>query len=356
MKTRARSPEGDRTAPGELYAKLDGGGVRCFACAHRCTIQAGHEGACRVRVNAGGELRVPFGYVSGVGLDPIEKKPFFHVLPGSPTLSFGMLGCSFRCLWCQNWQTSQAGSKSREGGTVEATRHLQDVTPQELRELCASTGAPVITSTYNEPFITAEWAVAIMREARQDGVRGAVVSNGHGTPEVLAYLAPFVDFWKIDLKGFDAARYRATTGGSLDRVLETIRAVKGMGKWLEVVTLVVPGVNDSDGELGAIAGFLASVSADIPWHVTAFRPEYKMADEPPTPAATLLRACEAGKAAGLKFVYAGNLPGRTGDWENTKCPGCGAVLVERKGFTVIANRLANGSCPDCHLAIPGVWA
>jgi len=292
---------------------------------------------------------VPFGYVSGIQLDPIEKKPFFHVLPGTRTVSFGMLGCSFRCLWCQNWETSQVIKDPDAGGRI------QDTTPAEVAELCRTTGAPVLTSTYNEPMITAEWAAAVMGAARRDGVRGAIVSNGHGTTEVVEYLAPWVDFWKIDLKGFDAKRYRAMTTGSLDRVLETIRTVKERGKWLEVVTLVVPGVNDSDGELKEIAGFLASVSTEIPWHVTAFRPEYRMADARPTPPATLLRACEAGRAAGLKFVYAGNLPGLTGQWENTSCPGCGAVLVERQGFTVIANRIANGTCPSCGLTIPGAW-
>jgi pyruvate formate lyase activating enzyme len=324
--------------------------VRCFACAHRCTIQDGQEGACRVRFNRGGELKVPFGYVSGLQLDPIEKKPFFHVLPGCRTLSFGMLGCSFRCLWCQNWETSQIIKDAGAGGRI------QDVTPEEIAELCRSSGSPVLTSTYNEPMITAEWAAAVMGAARKDGVRGAIVSNGHGTPEVIDYLAPFVDFWKIDLKGFDAKRYRAMTTGGLDAVLETIRTVHARGKWLEVVTLVVPGVNDTDEELKAMAGFLASVSTYIPWHVTAFRPEYRMADQEATPASTLLRACEAGKAAGLKFVYAGNLPGETGKWEHTFCPGCGAVLIERRGFTVLANRIANGACPSCQLTIPGVWA
>jgi pyruvate formate lyase activating enzyme len=214
--------------------------------------------------------------------------------------------------------------------------------------------APVVTSTYNEPLITSEWAVAIFREARRHGLLCSYVSNGHATPEVLDYLAPYVSLFKIDLKSFQDRRYREL-GGTLEAVLRTIRDVHARGIWLEVVTLVVPGFNDSPDELRDIARFLVSVSPDIPWHVTAFHGDYKMGDRAATSAAQLLGAAEIGVGEGLHFVYAGNLPGLTREWENTRCPGCRALLVQRRGYRIVQNRLADGHCPDCARAIPGVW-
>jgi pyruvate formate lyase activating enzyme len=338
------------TREGELSETLENGRVRCVACGHRCRIPPGREGICRVRFNQDGVLRVPFGYVSGLQLDPIEKKPFFHVLPGSAALSFGMLGCDFHCSYCQNWLTSQT---LRDPGAIAP---VNGVTPEEIARLARERGARIVTATYNEPLITSEWAVAIFRRAREEGLLCSYVSNGNATEEVLEYLRPWVSLYKVDLKGFRDGPYRKL-GGTLERVLWTIRALHEKGFWVEVVTLVVPGHNDSEEELTDIARFLVSVSPDIPWHVTAFHPDYRMDDQHSTSVRTLLRAAEIGVAEGLHFVYAGNLPGAVASWENTHCPGCRAMLVERMGFRVGRNRItAEGRCPDCERTIPGVWS
>jgi pyruvate formate lyase activating enzyme len=548
-----------RTAEGELYEKLPNGRVRCFACGHRCLIPPGFGGVCRVRFNEDGVLKVPWGYVGALQLDPVEKKPFFHALPGSRALSFGMLGCDFHCSYCftgesvvvtdegpttfaelfascerhetrpdaqlafpedrrvvaasgrlrrlrgvvrhryrgelvtirpfylaalrctpdhriyattdparppvlvpardisaghyltvprhlpagivppldvtallceqrelvatasmaatadrtigrtgartafveddpaidrrvvptadnylvplrgvgrepydgdvynmevedehsylagffavsncQNWVTSQA---LRDPSAVARP---QEITPKELVRLAHEHQARIVTSTYNEPLITSEWAVAVFKEARAAGLVCSYVSNGNGTPEVLDYIQPWVSLYKVDLKSFRDRHYREL-GGTLDRVLWTIRALHEKGFWVEIVTLTIPGFNDSDEELRDIARFLVSVSPDIPWHVTAFHGDYKMTEPENTNVATLLRAAEIGAAEGLRFVYAGNLPGQVGKWENTYCPGCGELLIERYGFRVLRNRVADGRCPRCAGAIPGFW-
>ncbi len=338
------------TREGELVEVLADERVRCVACGHRCLIPPGREGICRVRFNEGGVLRVPFGYVSGLQLDPVEKKPFFHALPGATALSFGMLGCDYHCAYCQNWITSQALRDPGAGATV------QEIAPEEIVRIGRDRGARIVTSTYNEPLITSEWAVAVFRHSREAGLLCSYVSNGNGTEEVLEYLRPWVSLYKVDLKGFRDRPYR-DLGGTLERVLWTIQALHDKGFWVEVVTLVVPGHNDSDEELTDIARFLVSVSPDIPWHVTAFHPDYRMDDRGRTSARTLLRAAEIGTAEGLHFVYAGNLPGSVRSWENTYCPGCRALLVERFGFRVLQNRIApSGACPDCGQAIAGVWS
>jgi pyruvate formate lyase activating enzyme len=338
------------TREGELYERLEGGRVRCVACGHRCVIPPGREGVCRVRFNEGGVLRVPFGYVAGLHADPIEKKPFYHVLPGAKALSFGMLGCDLHCGFCQNWLTSQA---LRDGA---AQAPVEEISAAEIVAAARHTGARVVTSTYNEPLITSEWAAAVFRLARDADLLCSYVSNGNGTEEVLEYLRPWVSLFKVDLKGFRDRPYR-DLGGTLERVTWTIRALHEKGFWVEVVTLVVPGHNDSPEELRDIARFLVSVSPDVPWHVTAFHPDYRMGDRAATSARALLRAAETGAAEGLRFVYAGNLPGVVRSWESTHCPGCRAVLVERLGFRVLSNRIGpDGRCPGCRRPIPGVWA
>jgi pyruvate formate lyase activating enzyme len=333
---------------GSLYEKTGDDRVRCFACGHRCKIAPGKEGICRVRFNEGGILKVPFGYVGGLAIDPVEKKPFFHALPGSHALSFGMLGCDYRCGYCQNWITSQA---LRDPGAVAPIEYM---TAGGIVGLALQRRIPIITSTYNEPLITSEWAVEVFSAARPHGIRCSFVSNGNGTPEVLDYLRPYLDFYKVDLKSFRQKNYQQL-GGRLDTVLRTIESLHAMGIWVEIVTLVVPGFNDSDEELSDIARFIGSVSPDIPWHVTAFHQDYRMTDHDPTPVRALLRSAEIGKNAGLHFVYAGNLPGRVGPWENTYCPSCNEILVERSGYTIIRNSIVDDSCPKCHRTIPGVW-
>jgi pyruvate formate lyase activating enzyme len=249
---------------------------------------------------------------------------------------------------CQNWVTSQA---LRDPSAVAAP---QEITPRELVRLALEHQARIVTSTYNEPLITSEWAVAVFREAQKAGLVCSYVSNGNGTPEVLDYIKPWVSLYKVDLKSFRDRHYREL-GGTLERVLWTIRALHENGFWVEIVTLLIPGFNDSDEELTDIARFLVSVSPDIPWHVTAFHKDYKMTGPDNTSVATLLRAAEIGTREGLRFVYAGNLPGQVGKWENTCCPGCGELLIERYGFRVLRNRVADGRCPRCARAIPGFW-
>lgn len=340
------------TVAGELYEKLPDGSVRCYACAHRCLVREGKRGICQVRFNQGGVLRVPWGYVAGLQADPIEKKPFFHVLSGSDALTFGMLGCDFHCANCQNWLSSQA---LRDPESDVSIGFIRKITPEQMVLAAKRSGASVIASSYNEPLITSEWAVSIFRLAQQEGIRCVFVSNGNATPEVLNYLRPYLSAYKVDLKTMQDKQYRKL-GGVLANVLDTIRRAHALGLWVEVVTLVIPGFNDSTQELMEAARFIVSVSPEIPWHVTAFHPDYKMTDPPPTPASTLLRAAEIGQEVGLQYVYAGNLPGRTQDYENTRCPKCNTVLIERMGFTIRSYHLtAQGTCPKCGARIPGIW-
>ena len=338
----------ERTREGELFDALPDGSVRCYACGHECLIRPDRQGICKVRFNREGSLRVPFGYVSGLQVDPIEKKPFFHAYPGATALSFGMLGCDYHCGYCQNWITSQS---LRDPA---ATTRSEPVTTGHVVDLARTQGCRVVTSTYNEPLITSEWAVAVFREARRAGLATAYVSNGNGTDRVLDYLRPWVDLYKVDLKGFDDRSYRQL-GGVLDRVLQTIRGLRERGFWVEVVTLLVPSFSDDPDQLKRLTAFLAGVDAHIPWHVTAFHPNYKMQDRDATSIEMLLRAAEIGRSEGLSYVYAGNLPGQVGDWEHTRCHGCGARVIERSGFRILHNRLDGGRCPDCRTAIPGVW-
>jgi pyruvate formate lyase activating enzyme len=336
------------TARGTLW-QPENGKVRCVACGHRCLMAPGRRGVCRVRYNEGGVLRVPFGYVAGVACDPVEKKPFYHLHPGADALTFGMLGCDFHCSYCQNWVTSQALRDDASRTPMES------VTPGQLVSAARENRARLIVSSYNEPLITAEWAAAVFAEARPAGLDCAFVSNGNATAEALDYLKPWLTGYKIDLKCFHASRYRSL-GGTLERVTESIRMVHARGLWLELVTLLVPGFNDDEAELREMVQFIASVSRDIPWHVTAFHPDYRMKEPAATTASQLVRAAEIGVAAGLRFVYAGNAPGRVGPWENTWCPSCHECLIERSGFWVRQYRLTlEGRCPRCQAPIPGVW-
>jgi pyruvate formate lyase activating enzyme len=333
----------------ELTRSLGSAKIECVACGHRCKLAPGKRGVCQVRFRDGDGLRVPWGYAAGVAVDPIEKKPFFHVRPGSGALSFGMLGCDFHCAFCQNWDSSQVLRDPAARG------RFQPVTVDDLVAGAIRTSSQSLISTYNEPLITAEWAHDVFAAARARGLLTGFVSNGHGTPEVLDYLRPVLDLYKVDLKAFRDAAYR-DLGGHLQPVQDTIRGLKERGVWVEVVTLVVPGLNDDPQELRDMAAFLAGVSPSIPWHLTAFHPDYRLADRGRTPAATLARAREIGLEAGLRFVYTGNRPGVAPHSEDTLCPGCGTLLVERIGFMVTTSRLAGrGRCPQCGIEVPGVW-
>jgi pyruvate formate lyase activating enzyme len=335
---------------GELYEKLDRNRVRCFACGHCCPIADGQPGVCKVRFNQGGTLYVPWGYVGGVQCDPVEKKPFFHAYPGAMAYSFGMLGCDLHCGYCQNWVTSQA---LRDPSAVSSPLRAS---PEALVQDALRQGAKVLVSTYNEPLITAEWAVAVFKEAKSAGLITGFVSNGNGTPQVLEYLRPWIDLYKVDLKSFDEQHYHQL-GGRLKPILETIRILYDMGVWLEIVTLLIPGFNDSANELRQLTDFLSGISPDIPWHVTAFHKDYKMSDPENTQPEDLLRAVEIGRDAGLRYVYAGNLPGMVGDHEDTRCHHCGETLIKRNGYFIEDYRLTpDGRCPSCQTAIPGRWA
>jgi pyruvate formate lyase activating enzyme len=341
------------TIPGRLVENVpEEGALRCTACAHRCLIRPGKRGVCLVRFNREGVLRVPWGYVAGLNADPIEKKPFAHFLPGSIALTFGMLGCDFHCDFCQNWVSSQA---LRDPVAGDEQQYIQRITPEQIVAYARRSGARVIASSYNEPLITSEWAMDIFKLAQPAGMRCVYVSNGNATPEVLAALRPYLSGYKIDLKTMQDKHYREC-GGVLQNVLDTIQRAHDLGLWVEVVTLVIPGFNDSSEELWEAARFLTSVSPDIPWHVTAFHPDYKKDDALPTPVKTLQRAAEIGQEAGLHYVYAGNIPGRVGSLEDTFCPNCNTRLIQRYGYSIGENRItAAGACPQCGAAIAGVW-
>jgi pyruvate formate lyase activating enzyme len=333
----------------ELVETIPGDRVRCYACGHECPIPDGAVGVCKVRFNRGGRLRVPWGYVGGIQCDPIEKKPFFHARPGALAFSFGMLGCDLHCSYCQNWVTSQALRDP------EATSPPIDASPSAIVTEARRLGARVVVSTYNEPLITSEWAVAIFKEARQAGLMTAYVSNGNGTPRVLEYIRPWVDLYKVDLKSFDDRHYRQL-GGRIEPIRRTIRGLHQMAMWVEIVTLLIPGFNDSPDEIDRLTAFIASVSPDIPWHVTAFHKDYRMNDPENTTPDMLVGAAETGARNGLRYVYAGNLPGRVGDLEHTRCHHCRAMLVERYGYFIQNYRLtSDGRCPDCATTIPGRW-
>ena len=338
--------------PAWLSEAQDDGAVRCQACAHRCLIQPGKRGVCQMRFNRDGHLYAPWGYVAAANVDPIEKKPFMHFLPGSNALTFGMLGCNFHCDFCQNWVSSQA---LRDPASERSGQYIQTTSPQELVDFALRRGAQVIASSYNEPLITSEWAIDIFKIAKEKGLRCVYVSDGYATPEVLKALQPYLDGYKIDLKCMSDANYRQL-GGSLQVVLDSIQMAHDLGMWVEVVTLVIPDFNDSNEDLWESARYLTSVSADIPWHVTAFHPMYKRMNAKRTESETLQRAADIGQEAGLHYVYAGNLPGRVGSLEDTHCPKCQTVLVKRMGYYVQFNKITSeGTCPNCGEKIAGIW-
>jgi pyruvate formate lyase activating enzyme len=340
-----------REAEPALYEKLDNNRVRCFSCGHCCPIPDGQAGVCKVRYNRGGTLYVPWGYTAGMQCDPIEKKPFFHAHPGALAYSIGMLGCDLHCGYCQNWVTSQA---LRDPNAISPPL---DVSPEDLVRDALDQGAGVLVSTYNEPLITSEWAVAIFKEAKAAGLLTGFVSNGNGTPQVLEYLRPWIDLYKIDLKSFDDRHYHEL-GGRIGPILETIRRVHEMGLWLEIVTLLIPGFNDSKDEIRRLTEFLAGISCDIPWHVTAFHTDYKMQGDGQrdTTVDDLLQAAEIGRQTGLRYIYAGNLPGRVGEWEDTRCPACSHTVVRRYGYFIENYNLSpQGRCPNCSSHIAGRW-
>ena len=332
-----------------LYEKLDNNRVRCFSCGHCCPIPEGQPGVCKVRFNRAGTLYAPWGYTAGMQCDPIEKKPFFHAHPGALAYSFGMLGCDLHCGYCQNWVTSQA---LRDPDAISAPI---EASPEMLVQDALRQGAKVLVSTYNEPLITSEWAVAIFKEAKAAGLLTGFVSNGNATPQVLDYIRPWLDLYKVDLKSFSDRHYHEL-GGRIGPILDSIRRIHASGLWLEIVTLLIPGFNDSADELRQLTEFLADISPDIPWHVTAFHADYKMNDTRSTTVEDLLRAVAIGRESGLRYIYAGNLPGRVGEWEDTRCSQCNETLISRYGYHIEDYRLTpEGRCLHCSAPLPGRW-
>jgi pyruvate formate lyase activating enzyme len=320
--------------------------VRCNLCRFYCLINDGARGICAVRENRGGTLySLVYGRLCAEHVDPIEKKPFFHVMPGSGTYSIASAGCNFQCRFCQNHTISQL-----EGS---APLQLREQTPQEVVQRALDNGCSSISYTYTEPTIFFEFAYDTARLARQAGLKNIFVTNGYISSEALVTIAPYLDAANIDLKAFSEGFYRYEVHARLSEVLAAIIDYHRLGIWLEITTLIIPGLNDTDAELQGIAEFIATnLGEDTPWHVSQFYPTYLMTDRPHTPTATLRRARELGRAAGLHYVYEGNVPGEDG--ENTYCPFCSTLLIKRYGHMICTNRVQNGCCPDCGAFIAGI--
>lgn len=329
-----------------LYDKLPENRVRCRLCAHRCTITDGHLGLCQVRENRGGTLyTLVYGRTISQAVDPIEKKPLYHFRPGSLSFSIATPGCNFRCEWCQNWEISQMPREQHLIGGHPATP--EQIVDGARRARCRS-----IAYTYTEPTIFFEYSHDTARLARAAGLANVYVTNGFMTPEMLEMARHWLDAANVDLKAFRDETYRRFIGARLQPVLDSLLKMKALGIWLEVTTLIIPGLNDDPEELRELAEFLhRELGPDTPWHISRFFPHYHMRQTPPTPVGTLHQAEEIGRAAGLRYIYLGNVAEET----NTFCPGCGNLLIRRLGFSVAENNLlADGTCPDCGLTVPGV--
>ncbi len=330
-----------------VYEKLDGSDVRCHLCAHNCIIHDGQRGICAVRENRSGTLySLVYGKVVSMNADPIEKKPLFHFLPGSTSMSIATVGCNFRCKHCQNYEISQY-PRERQFPIPGKDVAAGDVVEAALQNNCRS-----ISYTYTEPTIFFELAYDCARLAREKGIKNVFVSNGYTGPEAARLIAPYLDANNIDLKGSDKF-YREICGARLKPVQETIRLMKSLGVWVEVTTLIIPGLNDSEQDLTDIAGFIYSVDPAIPWHVSQFYPTYRLLDKPRTPVEKLRQAVQIGRKAGLKYVYEGNVPGEGG--ENTHCPACNKMVIERFGYRILKNTIKGNTCSNCGAAIEGIW-
>jgi pyruvate formate lyase activating enzyme len=332
-----------------FFEKMSGLKVQCGLCRFRCLIADGRRGICGVRENREGVLySLAYGRSVAEQVDPIEKKPLFHFLPGSVSYSVATMGCNFRCEHCQNYTISQP---PREEGRILGRQLM----PEEIVSQALAAGCRSISYTYTEPTIFFEYAYDTAVLAQRNGLKNVFVTNGYITEEALTFIRPYLDAANIDLKAFTDSFYRDVVGGAvLGEVLDSIRLHKRLGIWLEITTLIIPGLNDSDEELTAIARFIVNeVGSDTPWHVSSFHPDYHMTDRSWTPVETVQRARQIGIAAGLRYVYVGNVQGDGG--EDTVCPGCHALVVSRRGFTVHKLNVEEGKCPSCGFALDGVW-
>jgi len=329
-----------------LYQKLADQKVGCNLCNHRCQIQDGQRGICNVRENRGGTLyTLVYRQLISRNVDPIEKKPMFHFAPGTKSFSIATVGCNFRCDFCQNYEISQM---PRDRNHIQG----EDVAPAEIVAMAKKTGCPTIAYTYTEPTIYFEYAYDIALLAAQEGIRNIFVTNGYMTEEALRLIHPHLHGANVDLKSFSDEFYRKRCGAGLEGVLRSIRGMKELGIWVEITTLIIPGLNDSEGELQNIARFISSVGREIPWHISRFHPMYKMLDRSPTAIKILEGARKIGINAGLHYVYTGNVPGDAG--EDTFCSNCGKVLVDRMGFQILKYRIKENRCYNCGTLIEGV--
>lgn len=335
-----------RSAPGVLF-ETAAHGVRCTACAHRCHIQDGSFGACGTRFNQRGVLRVPFGYVARRYVRAVETNTVFHLLPGSRALTFGMFGCDLRCPYCHNHRLSQAlrdGPSTETPLEIDAESLVQEAVDADCRVLCAA---------YNEPMISAEWTRHVFSAAKRRGLVTALVSDGNSTREALQYMRGVTDVFRVDLKGADDTAYHKL-GGRIGPVLDSIALARELGFWVEVVTLMVPGLNHDVKSVRMLVGRLREIGADIPWHLNAFVPRYRMRETPGTDARFLISAAGTAYAAGLRFVYVNNVPDQH-ELSHTRCPECHAVVIRRQNYTTLDNRAAEGRCGECSAEIPGIW-
>ncbi|MFA4889734.1 MAG: AmmeMemoRadiSam system radical SAM enzyme [Candidatus Omnitrophota bacterium] len=352
-----------------LYKKTDKKSVSCFLCNQNCKIAEGKFGFCGVRQNKGGVLySLVYGQPVATQVDPVEKKPLYHFLPGSSSFSLATIGCNFRCGFCQNWEISQAGMQKeallasrspRRGGLnlpyggSGGASPVGQVSPGEIVAAALKNNCQSISYTYSEPTIFFEYALDIAKLAKEKSLKNIFVTNGYMTKEALEMLRPYLDAANVDLKFFKDSSYKKVCSASLEPVLNSIRLMKEMGIWVEVTTLVVPGENDSDEELQGIAEFIAGVDKSMPWHVSGFHPDYKFIDYQPTPVAALKKAMQIGHAAGLTYIYAGNVAGLASD---TYCHSCKKLLIKRQGFSIIENNIRQSSCAYCKEVIPGEYA
>lgn len=332
-----------------LWKNEDGDSVRCNLCAFRCLIRPDRIGICQVRKNVGGRLyTLNYHAVTASHVDPIEKKPLFHFLPGSRIMSLACAGCNFRCSFCQNWQISQS---PREYKTVEG----RAIEPERMVAAAEQQGCRSMAYTYTEPTIFMEYARDCAVLAHERGMKNVFVSNGFLTPEAVDYVRPWLDAINVDLKAFTDRYYRTTTKAMLAPVLDTLRyLLRETDIWVEVTMLVIPDANDSEEELRQLAEFIAGeLGPSVPWHISRFHPDYRLTDRGATPAATIRRAVEIGREAGLHYVFAGNLWGDAS--ESTRCHACGRMLIERDGYAILANHLDGGRCPACGAECAGVF-
>ena len=330
-----------------LYEKQDDKRVRCNLCAHRCRINPNRTGICGVRENRDGVLySLVYGTLVAENIDPIEKKPFFHVFPASSSYSIATAGCNFACAFCQNHEISQM---------PRATRMIagDEVSPENIVQQAKKSGCKTIAYTYTEPTIYFELAFDTAKIACEHGLKNVFVTNGFMTSEMIEIIAPYLSAANVDLKSFRDEFYKKQCGAKLSPVLESLKKMKEVGIWVEITTLLIPTLNDSEEELKDIAGFIASLGKETPWHISRFHPQFKRQDLPPTPLSSLHRAVEIGKQAGLKYVYCGNAPGDKG--ENTYCFNCRHLLIERYGFRIINFNLNGNKCSNCGSVLEGIF-